>query len=70
MLVNENDKASQEDRLSDDELVGQIGTFLIAGTDTTSNSVARILYMMSLNLGAQDRLRKELIEAGAPDNLD
>ncbi|KZV64850.1 cytochrome P450 [Peniophora sp. CONT] len=70
ILLNENNKASEEDRLPDDELLGQIGTFLFAGTDTTSNSVSRILYMLALNPDIQDKLRKEFVEAGAPDNLD
>ncbi|VDB90079.1 unnamed protein product [Peniophora sp. CBMAI 1063] len=70
ILLSENDKASSDDRLPDDELLGQINTFLFTGTDTTSNAVSRILYMLALNPEAQDRLRQELVEAGAPDNLD
>ena len=65
--VRENDKASEEDRLSDNELLAQVNTFLFAGTDTTANTISRILYMLAANPDAQDRLRKELVEAGAPD---
>lgn len=41
-----------------------------AGTDTTSNALSRILYLLGLHPDAQSKLREELIEAGAPDNLD
>ncbi|KZV72136.1 cytochrome P450 [Peniophora sp. CONT] len=70
LLLNENSKAAEEDRMPDDELLGQINTFLFTGTDTTSNSVSRILYMLALNQEVQDKLRQEFIAAGAPDNLD
>ncbi|VDB89892.1 unnamed protein product [Peniophora sp. CBMAI 1063] len=70
ILLNENSKAAEEDRLPDDELLGQINTFLFAGTDTTSNALSRILYLLGLNPDVQTKLRQELVEAGAPDNLD
>ena len=65
--VRENSKAAEEDRLSDNELLAQVNTFLFAGTDTTANSLSRILCMLSANPDAQDKLRKELLEVGAPD---
>jgi len=37
--------------------------FLIAGTDTTSTALSRILYLLALHLDVQDMLRKELNEA-------
>ncbi|KZV63341.1 cytochrome P450 [Peniophora sp. CONT] len=37
ILLNENSKAAQEDRLPDDELLGQINTFLFAGTKASCN---------------------------------
>ena len=45
----------------------QINTFILAGTDTTSNALARILYLLALHPDVQDRLREELVGAGAPD---
>ena len=65
--VRENSKAAEEDRLSDNELLAQVNTFLFAGTDTTANSLSRILCMLAANPDAQDKLRKELFEVGAPD---
>ncbi len=37
--------------------------FLIAGTDTTSTILSRILYLLALHPDVQDMLRKELNEA-------
>lgn len=37
--------------------------FTFAGTDTTSNALARILHLLCLHPDAQDRLRAELLEA-------
>ncbi|KAI0270655.1 cytochrome P450 [Gloeopeniophorella convolvens] len=65
ILVRENMEASSEDRLPDEEIVAQIGTFLFAGTDTTSSGLSRILYLLSTHQDAQDKLREELIEARA-----
>ncbi|VDB84948.1 unnamed protein product [Peniophora sp. CBMAI 1063] len=67
VLLRENNKAAEEDRLPDEVLLAQVVTFLFAGTDTTSNALSRILCMLAVNPDAQDRLREELIEAGAPD---
>ena len=38
-------------------------TFTFAGTDTTSNAVARILHLLCLHPEVQDKLRTELLEA-------
>ena len=65
--MRENSKASEEDRLPDNELLAQVNTFLFAGTDTSANSLSRILCMLASHPNAQDKLREELIEAGAPD---
>ena len=40
-------------------------TFTFAGTDTTSNALARILHLLCLYPGAQDKLRAELLAARA-----
>lgn len=40
-------------------------TFILAGVDTTSNAVARILHLLALNPAVQDKLRVELVEAQA-----
>ncbi|KAH8984241.1 cytochrome P450 [Lactarius akahatsu] len=60
--------AEPEDiQLSEEELVAQMAVFLIAGTDTTSSALSRILQLLSLHPDVQDKLRKEL-KAAHEDN--
>ncbi|KAH9915036.1 cytochrome P450 [Epithele typhae] len=63
VLLKENMLAAEEDRLPEEELLAQIGTFIVAGTDTTSNSLSRILHLLSEHSGVQDKLRAELANA-------
>jgi cytochrome P450 len=55
--------ASEEDRLPDDELLGQIATFVFAATDTTSNALARTLEILGRHPDAQEKLRQEVTHA-------
>ncbi|KAJ6577364.1 cytochrome P450 [Mycena capillaripes] len=48
-------------RLSDEEVIGQIPTFFIAGHKTTSSAIAWALHALSVNLEAQTKLREELL---------
>ncbi|KAI0651713.1 cytochrome P450 [Trametes meyenii] len=63
VLLRANIAASEEDRLPDEELIGQISTFILAGVDTTSNALSRILFLLAKQKGAQDKLREELLDA-------
>ncbi|KAH9854630.1 cytochrome P450 [Lenzites betulinus] len=63
VLLRENMKASTNDRLTDEEVIAQVGTLAIAAMDTTSNTLARILYMLSMHTDCQEKLREELIRA-------
>ncbi|KAM5540033.1 hypothetical protein V8D89_006173 [Ganoderma adspersum] len=63
VLLRENMKASEEDRLSDAEVLGQMGTFVLAGVDTTSNALSRVLHLLCMNKDVQAKLRAELREA-------
>ncbi|PIL34325.1 cytochrome P450 [Ganoderma sinense ZZ0214-1] len=63
VLLRENLKASDEDRLPDAEVLAQMGTFIMAGVDTTSNALSRVLHLLCMNQGAQAKLRIELWEA-------
>ncbi|EJF55944.1 cytochrome P450 [Dichomitus squalens LYAD-421 SS1] len=60
VLLRENMKASAEDRLPDKEVLAQMGTFILAGVDTTSNVLSRVLHLLSQNQDVQDKLRVEL----------
>ena len=46
-----------------DDQVISIRVFLIAGTDTTSSALSRILHLLSLHPDVQNKLRNELKEA-------
>ncbi|KAI0649221.1 cytochrome P450 [Trametes meyenii] len=63
ILLRENMAADDEDKLPDDELVAQISAFILAGVDTTSNALSRILHLLALNTEVQNKLRYELTDA-------
>ncbi|KAJ3523183.1 hypothetical protein NMY22_g11557 [Coprinellus aureogranulatus] len=62
-LVRENMKTSGEDRLTDEEVIAQMSTIMVAALDTTSSSLQRILHLLSIHQDVQDRLRAELRDA-------
>ncbi|KAL1952219.1 hypothetical protein VTO73DRAFT_1368 [Trametes versicolor] len=74
ILLRANMTASAEDRLSDEELIGQVSTMILAGMDTTANSLARILERLAEYPEVQERLRAEILAAveaeGHGDMLD
>ncbi|ODN76875.1 hypothetical protein L202_05462 [Cryptococcus amylolentus CBS 6039] len=49
-----------EDRLSDDEVLDQITTFMLAGNETSSTALTWVLYTLSQHPTVQHRLRAEL----------
>ncbi|KAF5316966.1 hypothetical protein D9611_003971 [Ephemerocybe angulata] len=63
ILLRTNMLASEEERLPDSDLLGQIGSITFAGMDTTSNSLSRSLHLLSEHPEVQRRLRGELLEA-------
>ncbi|KLT45743.1 putative cytochrome P450 [Cutaneotrichosporon oleaginosum] len=48
------------DRLDDTEMAYQVSTFILAGSETTSNSLTWTLYRLAMNPDVQQRLREEL----------
>ncbi|KAI0754390.1 cytochrome P450 [Daedaleopsis nitida] len=64
ILLKANTLASMEDRLSDEELIGQMVTMTFAAMDTTSNMLSQILHLLAQHQDVQDRLRAEILEAG------
>ncbi|KAI0037005.1 cytochrome P450 [Vararia minispora EC-137] len=59
----------ENSRMTDDEVLAQIPTFLLAGHETTSTAVAWVIYALSLHPSVQDKLRAELLackEGGRP----
>ncbi|GJE97230.1 cytochrome P450 [Phanerochaete sordida] len=65
VLLRKNTRVDAADRLPAREIIAQITTFTFAGTDTTSNALARILHLLCLHRDAQAALRAELLEARA-----
>ena len=43
---------------------------ILAGMDTTANSLARVLQLLSENLDVQEKLRAEIIQAAESDAVD
>ncbi|KAM5544787.1 hypothetical protein V8D89_001685 [Ganoderma adspersum] len=67
VCLKANMAAAEKDRLSDSELLAHMSTFILAGMDTTSNSISRILNLLAKNLAVQEKLRAEIVEAqGGP----
>ncbi|KAJ7496541.1 cytochrome P450 [Mycena latifolia] len=64
LLVHANtDKGIPESqRLSDEDVLAQVPTFLIAGHETTSTATTWALYALTQNMAAQTRLREELLK--------
>ncbi|KAF8159576.1 cytochrome P450 [Crassisporium funariophilum] len=63
ILLKANMNVEKQDSLSNEELLGQITGLTFAATDTTSGALARILHVLANDTTAQDRLRREVVEA-------
>ncbi|KAJ7154082.1 cytochrome P450 [Mycena filopes] len=48
-------------QLSDEDVIAQVPTFLVAGHETTSTAVTWALFALTQNMAAQTRLREELL---------
>ncbi|KZO98276.1 cytochrome P450 [Calocera viscosa TUFC12733] len=61
-------------RMSDEEVLAQISTFIVAGHETTASALTWTLYSLAQNPEAQDKLRAELSlvaeEAPSMDDLN
>ncbi|KAJ3511916.1 hypothetical protein NLJ89_g3826 [Agrocybe chaxingu] len=63
ILLKSNMNASLEDKLTDEELHGQVSSLTFAATDTTSSALSRILHLLAANKECQDRVRQEIRQA-------
>ena len=59
---DENAETSSSGYLSNDEIVAEIVTFMLAGYETTSNALSYATYLLALNPTIQDRLIREINE--------
>ncbi|KXN81489.1 putative cytochrome P450 6a13 [Leucoagaricus sp. SymC.cos] len=62
VLVKANASAAEEDRLSDEEVYGQVASLTFAAMDTSSSALSRIICVLGEHQDVQDRLREELLE--------
>ncbi|CAG8743267.1 5633_t:CDS:2 [Gigaspora margarita] len=62
LLVKANEKFPVDQQLTNNELIGQIMTILIAGHETTSNALSWVLYFLAKHSDTQDHLRKEVLD--------
>ncbi|KAF7330498.1 hypothetical protein MVEN_02489200 [Mycena venus] len=60
ILMKDNSNASSIDRLSEDEIIGQLNTLVFAATDTTSSALSRTLHILAQHPDAQEKLRQEV----------
>ncbi|KAK7677643.1 hypothetical protein QCA50_019334 [Cerrena zonata] len=62
-LLRANMAAPEEDRLPEEEIVGQMSLLVMAGTDTTSNSLVQLMQLLSQYPKVQESLRAEIKQA-------
>ena len=63
MTANEETTVEGVSKLSDEEIIAQAIVFLLAGYETSSNTLSFTLYYLALNQDVQDKLRAEIKEA-------
>jgi len=69
ILMRANAASAESDKLPEDEVIAQMSTFVFAATDTTSNTLARILQALAENTQYQDKLREEILAADAGNQM-
>lgn len=63
ILMRENMKASEEEKLSEAEVLGQLNSLTFAATDTTSGALARTLHLLGQHKDVQTKLQHEIRQA-------
>ncbi|TFK83127.1 cytochrome P450 [Polyporus arcularius HHB13444] len=70
LLLKSNMIAAENDKISDDEVIAQVSTIMLAGLDTTSNALSHILHVLAQNTTAQEQVRAELLAAQRPSVVE
>jgi cytochrome P450 len=70
MISNAATDLSPEQRISEEEILDNINTFMFVGSDTTSLAVTWTLLLLAKHPSIQDRLRAELCSLPRPGNID
>ncbi|KAJ1308817.1 hypothetical protein OPQ81_004505 [Rhizoctonia solani] len=60
LMLQANEKADSKDKISEEEMLGQLNTLIFAGHDTTSGALACIFQMLAEHPEIQRKLREEL----------
>ncbi|CAE6538021.1 unnamed protein product [Rhizoctonia solani] len=60
LMLQANEKAEPRDKISEEEMLGQLNTLIFAGHDTTSGALACIFQMLAEHPEIQRKLREEL----------
>jgi cytochrome P450 len=68
--VKASDNTTSEDKLSEEEFLGQMNVIVFAGTDTTSTAVSRALQELARHPDIQAQLREEVTKAAVHGDLD
>ncbi|KAI0641314.1 cytochrome P450 [Trametes meyenii] len=63
LLLKVNMEATEEDKMPEEELIGQISTLTFAAMDTASNALSLTLWCLAQNPDAQSKVRQELLTA-------
>ncbi|KAF9461630.1 cytochrome P450 [Collybia nuda] len=64
IIMKMNDRAPAEEKLSEEEILGQISTLIFTATDTAAGAIVRALDQLARVPSAQDNLRREIVESG------
>ncbi|KAI8070963.1 cytochrome P-450 cyp509A1 [Gongronella butleri] len=59
-----------EGQLTEDEILGDLAVFFVAGHDTTSNAIASTVYWLARHPEVQAKARAEVIEVLCPGNVE
>ena len=70
MIVKANMAAAEDEKMTDEEIDAQMSIFILAGMDTTSNALSRILQLLAQHPDVQEKLRAEIVEAQGGDRSD
>ncbi|KZT70661.1 cytochrome P450 [Daedalea quercina L-15889] len=62
-LLRTNTEAAEGDRLRDEEVIAQIGTFVLPATDSTASITTQILHYLAERPEVQAAIRREIVEA-------
>ncbi|KAL0947926.1 hypothetical protein HGRIS_010557 [Hohenbuehelia grisea] len=65
VLMKENENASEEDKLPEQDIVDQMSTLTFAAMDTTSSTISRVLQLLTMHPDVQEKVHEELVKARA-----